>query len=85
VAFFLTFKNFSIIHGGFMIQNTDNTQSKTASDDITKFKDDQLAPKGHTKHIVETDWPTQEASPLRPNKKKTGKRTIKKTQNARLP
>lgn len=46
--------------------------------DLTEFKDDALAPKGRTKHIVETDWPTKESIPVK-------KRKIKKTHNSRLP
>ena len=46
--------------------------------DIIEFKDDDLSPKGRTKHIVETDWPTKESAP-------TKKRKIKKTNNSRLP
>lgn len=60
-----------------MIQNTKKLQGPKIKD-IKEFKDDDLAPKGRTKHIVETDWPTKEAIPHK-------KRTIKKTQTARLP
>ena len=60
-----------------MIQNTKKSQNSNAKN-ITEFKDDDLAQKGRTKHIVETDWPTKESIP-------TKKRKIKKTENARLP
>lgn len=47
--------------------------------DLTEVKDDEIAPKGRTKHIVETDWPTKEvALPVK-------KRKIKRTETARLP
>ena len=46
--------------------------------DIIEFKDNDLSPKGRTKHIVETDWPTKESVPIK-------KRKIKKTHNSRLP
>lgn len=46
---------------------------------MTEFKDDDLAPKGSPKHVIEPDWPTKEAAPL-PKKRK-----IKRTENARLP
>lgn len=65
-----------------MIQAT--TNSSQASDSVPKeikeFKDDALAPKGKTKHIVETDWPVKEVanSPLK-------KKKIKKIKTARLP
>ena len=60
-----------------MIQNTQKSQNSNAKN-ITEFKDDDLAQKGRTKHIVETDWPTKEYIP-------TKKRKIKKTEKARLP
>ena len=60
-----------------MIQNTKKSHGPKAKD-IIEFKEDDLAPKGRTKHIVETDWPTKESTPAR-------KRKIKKTQTARLP
>lgn len=63
-----------------LVQHEDN-KPKNVPDEITKFKEDDLAPKGHTKHIVETDWPTQESIPEKPKKRKE----IKKTQTARLP
>ncbi len=46
--------------------------------DIIKFKDDDLEPKGKTKHNVEPDWPTKESSTIK-------KRKIKRTETARLP
>ena len=61
------------------MQDSTQPQVKNTADEITKFKENDLSPKGTTKHVVETDWPTQEAEP----KKK--KRPIKKTQNSRLP
>lgn len=60
-----------------MIQNTKKPQEPKLKD-IAEFKDDDLAPKGRTKHIVETDWPTKESVPAK-------KRKIKKTETARLP
>ena len=46
---------------------------------LTAFKEDDLAQKGRTKHVVETDWPTKEVvTPVK-------KRKVKKTHNARLP
>jgi hypothetical protein len=60
-----------------MIQNTKKPQDPKIKS-ITEFKDDDLSPKGRTKHIVETDWPTKEAVPEK-------KRKIKKTETARLP
>jgi len=60
-----------------MIQNTKRPQGPKMKD-ISEFKDDDLAPKGRTKHTVETDWPTKESVP-------TKKRKIKKTETARLP
>ncbi len=62
------------------MQNSKQPQAKDSTDEITKFKEDDMSPKGRTKHVVETDWPTQEALPA-----KTKKRVIKKTQNSRLP
>ena len=59
-----------------MIQNTKKPQAPKIKNN--EFKDDDLAPKGRIKHIVETDWPTKEALPHK-------KRIIKKTQTARLP
>jgi hypothetical protein len=59
----------------------DHKNKKTKSQPEVAFhKDDDLEPKGKTKHIVETDWPTKEAAPVNPKK-----REIKRTQNARLP
>ncbi len=47
--------------------------------DLNEVKDDEIAPKGRTKHIVETDWPTKEAvTPVK-------KRKIRRTETARLP
>ena len=60
-----------------MIQNTKRPQEPKIKDTV-EFKDDDLAPKGRTKHIVETDWPTKESVPAK-------KRKIKKTETARLP
>ncbi|MBC7711883.1 MAG: hypothetical protein H7177_00990 [Rhizobacter sp.] len=60
-----------------MIQNT-KQPIKTNPKNITEFKDDDLAPKGKTKHIVETDWPVKESVPEK-------KRKIKKTAIARFP
>lgn len=60
-----------------MIQNTKRPQEPKTKDS-TEFKDDDLAPKGRIKHIVETDWPTKESVPAK-------KRKIKKTETARLP
>lgn len=60
-----------------MIQNTKKPQEPKIKN-IAEFKDDDLSPKGRTKHIVETDWPTKEAVPAK-------KRKIKKTETARLP
>ena len=60
-----------------MIQNTKKPQEPTIKS-IAEFKDDDLSPKGRTKHIVETDWPTKEAVPPK-------KRKIKRTETARLP
>ena len=59
-----------------MIQNTKKPQGPQTKEH--EFKDDDLAPKGRTKHIVETDWPTKESVPAK-------KRKIKKTETARLP
>lgn len=61
------------------MQNSKQPQTKNSPNDITKFKEDDMSPKGTTKHVVETDWPTQEAEPVKK------KRQIKKMQNARLP
>jgi hypothetical protein len=62
-----------------MIQNTKRPQElKTKDSTDFKLKDDDLAPKGRIKHIVETDWPTKESVPAK-------KRKIKKTETARLP
>jgi hypothetical protein len=68
-----------------MNQSTKQPQIKLpkTADEITAFKENDMAQKGRTKHIVETDWPTQEAAPAIPTKDK--KREIKKTQTARLP
>lgn len=60
-----------------MIQNTKRPQEPKTKN-IAEFKDDDLSPKGRTKHNVETDWPTKEAAPVK-------KRKIKKTETARLP
>lgn len=60
-----------------MIQTTKKPQEPKLKD-YNEFKDDDLAPKGRVKHIVETDWPTKEAVPAK-------KRKIKKTETARLP
>ena len=63
--------------GVFMIQNSKKSQNSIPKN-ISELKDDDLAPKGRTKHIVETDWPTKESLPVK-------KRKIKKTETARLP
>ena len=60
-----------------MIQDSKKSQNSTIKN-INEFKDDDLSPKGRTKHVVETDWPTKESVP-------TKKRKIKKIENARLP
>ena len=60
-----------------MIQNT-KKKTLTTQKNFNEFKDDDLAPKGKTNHIVETDWPVKEVVPDK-------KRKIKKTQVARLP
>ena len=60
-----------------MIQNNKKSQNSNTKTNI-EFKDDDLAPKGRTKHIVETDWPTKEYIPPK-------KRKIKKTETARFP
>ncbi|MBC7427750.1 MAG: hypothetical protein H7336_04000 [Bacteriovorax sp.] len=60
-----------------MIQNT-KKPIKTYPKNLTEFKDDDLAPKGKTKHIVETDWPVKESVPEK-------KRKVIRTEIARLP
>ena len=60
-----------------MIEKTKKPQVSSPKNNL-EFKDDDLAPKGRTKHIVETDWPTKESVP-------TKKRKIKKIETARLP
>ena len=61
-----------------MIQTT-KTHEDSKPKEITEFKDNDLVPKGRTKHTVETDWPVKEALPA-PKKRK-----IKRTQYSRLP
>lgn len=61
-----------------MTQATKTHENSTPKE-IREFKDNDLAPKGRTKHIVETDWPVKESVPT-PKKRK-----IKKTQDSRLP
>ncbi len=63
-----------------MISETTKDTTDTTPMEIKKFKDDDLAQKGRTKHIVETDWPVKEAKNQPPKRKK-----IKKTETARLP
>lgn len=66
--------------------NQKTTKPQIKSKNIALLKDDDLAPKGRTKHIVETDWPTQEVLPKDQIKnKKESLLEIKKTENARLP
>ena len=60
-----------------MIQNAKKSQDSNTKN-INEFKDDDMAQKGRTKHVVETDWPTKESTP-------TKKRKIKKIETARLP
>jgi hypothetical protein len=60
-----------------MIQTKKQTTKNSPS--LTEFKDNGLAPKGKTKHTIETDWPVKES--VIPVKR----RKIKKTENARLP
>ena len=61
-----------------MIQEKKRPQKATPNN-LDKFKDDDLSPKGRTQHIVETDWPTKEAIPA------SKKRKIKKMQKGQLP
>lgn len=64
-----------------MIQEMTNKKNiDTTPVEIKNFKDDALAPKGRTQHIVETDWPVKEAKKLPEKRKK-----IKRTETARLP
>lgn len=63
-----------------MNQKIKKPQEKSDNKDIALYKDDDLEPKGRTKHSVETDWPTQERTDT-PHKK----RQIKRTENSRLP
>lgn len=61
-----------------MSQTSKSHETTPTPKDIKEFKDDDLSQKGHTKHVVETDWPTKEYIPEK-------KRKIKKTHNSRLP
>lgn len=48
------------------------------SKDILTFKEDDMSPKGKTKHTVEPDWPTKDSIPEK-------RRKIKRTTTSRLP
>lgn len=64
-----------------MIRETTKNKVDRTPLDIKSFKDDDLAPKGRTKHIVETEWPVKEVKNLPSTKRKK----IKRTETARLP
>lgn len=63
-----------------MNQKIKKTKPISKNSNVALLKDDDLRPKGRTKHVVETDWPIQEVR-TSPHKK----RIIKKTATARLP
>ncbi|MBY0413739.1 MAG: hypothetical protein K2Q18_06225 [Bdellovibrionales bacterium] len=63
-----------------MNHNLKKPQGKSENKNIAFYKDEDLAPKGRTKHHVETDWPTQEVAP-----KTQKQRQFKKNETARLP